>query len=152
MARSQVPAVGVVRAGLITLALPGTVVGAWLLFLPESFYSDFPGLGLSWVSALPPFNEHLLTDYGSALLGISVVLWIAAVVLERRLVQAALIVQLVQAGPHFVYHLTRFDALPAAESVANQIVLAVPVVVPLLLLFLVRSARGVEPAAAGASR
>ena len=142
MERTRMSAPGWVRAGLIFLAVPGTVVGAWLLFLPESFYRDFPGLGLHWVSALPPYNEHLLTDYGSALLGISAALWIAAAVLERRLVQAALIAQLVQAGPHFVYHLTRFDALPTVESVANQVVLAIPVVLPIVLLAMTRSARG----------
>lgn len=141
MAHSRSSAARLTRVGLIVLAVPGIVVGAWLLFLPESFYRDFPGLGFQWVSALPPFNAHLLTDYGSALLGISLVLVFAAVVLERRLVQAALLAQLVQAGPHFVYHLTRFDALPMGESIANQVVLAVPVLLPILLLPLTRRSR-----------
>ena len=124
------------RAGLILLAASNTVVGAWLLFFPGSFFSDFPGLGMHWVAALPPYNEHLLTDYGAALLGIAAALWLAARLLERRLVQGALIAQLVQGTPHFVYHLTRFDALPTAESIASQLTLAVPVALPLLLLWL----------------
>lgn len=84
---------------MVALALSNSFVGAWLLFFPGSFYRDFPGFGDHWVAALPPYNERLLTDYGGALLAIAVLLWLAARFLEQRLVQAALIVLLVQATP-----------------------------------------------------
>jgi len=40
------------------------LVGFWALLAPRSFYDDFPGGGRSWVSALPPYNEHLVRDVG----------------------------------------------------------------------------------------
>jgi len=128
----------VLRTGLILLATFNTLVGVWLLVAPDSFFRNFPGLGMHWVSVFPPYNEHALTDFGGALLGVTAVVWIAALVLERRLVQVALVAQLVQAVPHFVYHLAHLEALPTDEAIASQVTLAMPVVVPLLLLWLTR--------------
>ena len=41
---------------------PALVVGVWALVLPRSFYDDFPAAGRHWVSALGPYNEHLVRD------------------------------------------------------------------------------------------
>ena len=40
-------AAGLVRGGLALLSLQALVVGAWALFLPRSFYGDFPLPGRS---------------------------------------------------------------------------------------------------------
>jgi len=48
------------------------VVAAWILLAPKGFYDNFPGGSSHWVSALPPYNEHLERDFGAAGLGLAV--------------------------------------------------------------------------------
>jgi len=43
------------RAGLGVLAAIDTLIGGWALVLPGSFYRDFPGFGMRWVAAAPPY-------------------------------------------------------------------------------------------------
>jgi heme/copper-type cytochrome/quinol oxidase subunit 4 len=128
----------VLRVGLGVLAALDVLTGGWALIFPGSFYRDFPGLGMHWVAAAPPFNEHLLTDFGGALLGIAVALALAALIGERRLVQVVLLAALVQAVPHLIYHLTHWDMLPVGQVVVSRFSLAVPVVLALGLLWLTR--------------
>ena len=99
------------RVGLLALAVPCTVLGVWLLFSPHSFYWDFPGLGQHWVRPLGPYNEHAFSDFGGALLALSLVVWVAAWALERRLVTVALSAVLLWGTAHFVYHLMHLDVL-----------------------------------------
>ena len=110
------------------------VVGVWALALPRSFYDDFPSAGRHWVSALGPYNEHLVRDVGALNLALGALLAVAAIVLERRLVQAALAAWLVYAVPHFVFHATELDALPFLDNAANVITLGLAVLLPLVLL------------------
>ena len=42
------------RAALLLLASASLVVGVWALFVPRSFYGDFPLPGREWVSTLGP--------------------------------------------------------------------------------------------------
>jgi hypothetical protein len=58
----------------------------------------------------------------------------ALVTLERRVVQAALVASLVAGLPHLIYHLTATGPLSTADNVLSLAGLAVPVVIPLLLL------------------
>ena len=125
---------GWVRLGVSLLALPALVVGVWALVLPRSFYDDFPGAGRRWVAAFGPYNEHLVRDVGALNLALGVLLALAAFVLERRLVQAALAAWLVYAVPHFLFHVTELDALPFLDNVANVITLGLAVLLPLVLL------------------
>jgi hypothetical protein len=48
-----------VRVALAFLSLGELAVGIWALFLPRSFYEDFPSSGRDWVSTLGPYDEHL---------------------------------------------------------------------------------------------
>jgi hypothetical protein len=127
------------RAGLALVAAINTFVGAWAAIAPHSFYANlFPGLGGDWVSAVGPYDEHLVRDFGEALVAIAVLLWTAAVVGERRLVRVALVVALVQSVPHLAYHLTttgRLDPLPGITSLVS---LAVLVLLPAVLLLATR--------------
>jgi hypothetical protein len=133
----------VVRAGLVLLALGQAGPALWALLAPAGFYATFPGGGHHWVAAMPPYNHHLVTDYGSAYLGLSVMAALAAVFLERRLVQVALVSWAVSALPHLAFHV----ANPAkADNVANDVVLGLSVFTPLVLLALLRAQR---PATAG---
>jgi cytochrome bd-type quinol oxidase subunit 2 len=131
---------GLLRAGLGVLAVGDALVGGWALAMPGSFYRGFPGLGMHWVSAAPPYNEHLLVDFGAALLGIAVALALAAVAGERRVARVALIAALVQAVPHLLFHLSHQDALRGDELAVSRLALVVPVMLALALLWLSRGA------------
>lgn len=114
---AEVRSPGLIRAGLVLLAIPSIVIAAWSLISPHGFYDDFPGAGRHWVSALPPFNEHLLRDFGAANVTIALVLLGAAVFMERRLVQVAVIAFFLGALPHFIYHLTTTDHYSTSDNI-----------------------------------
>jgi hypothetical protein len=129
------------RAGLIVLAITPGVLAAWILAAPRSFYDDFPGGGREWVSALPPYNEHLLRDYGAGELGFFLLLAGAAVLLERRLVQVALLAYAASTLPHLIYHATSTEALSTTDNVLSLGGQAVTVLLPLGLLVLTTERR-----------
>lgn len=127
------------RSGLLFLAAGSILVGAWALFLPRSFYEDFPATGRHWVSSLPPYNEHLVRDVGSLNLALGVLLATAAILLGRRLVRVSLVAWLVNAVPHFVFHLTELDALSFGDALGNSVTLGIAVLLPLGLFVLAGS-------------
>jgi hypothetical protein len=126
----------ILRGGLALLAITPAIIGVWGLAAPRSFFDTFPGAGHHWVSALPPYNEHLLRDYASANLGFLVLLGFAAVVLERRLVQGALVAYAAAGIPHLAYHLTTTSSYATGDNVVSLVSLALLVVAPLYLLWL----------------
>jgi hypothetical protein len=126
------------RAGLALLALPSAVIAAWATVAPHSFYDDFPGGGRHWVSALPPYNEHLLRDFGYTNLTIALFLLGAAVFLERRLVRVALVAFVVGLLPHLGYHLTTTSHYSTGDNLASLGGFALEVVLALSLLALTR--------------
>ena len=126
------------RAGLGLLAVAAAVVGAWALLAPRSFYGDFPGGGRSWVSAVGPYNEHLVRDVGGLNLALALLLAAAAVLLERRLVIVVLVAYLVNAVPHFIFHVSHMDELSTGDQVGQTVSLALAVLLPLALLPLAR--------------
>jgi hypothetical protein len=123
-----------VRTALLLIAVTPLVVGVGTLFFPHAFYDDFPPGSRHWVDRLGPYNEHLLSDFGGALLGLTAVLLLAAWWLERRLVVAAVVGTLVQSTAHFAYHLTTTDAYSTADNVASLTGLVVNVVLSAALL------------------
>jgi hypothetical protein len=126
------------RTGLTVLAIPTVWVGIWATVAPRSFYDHFPGTS-SWVSALGPYDEHLVRDVGAFELGLLVVAIFALVTLERRVVQAALVASLVSGLPHLIYHVANTGPLSTADNVLSLTGLALPVLIPLLLLPRTRS-------------
>ena len=129
------------RAGLGLQAVATMVLGVWALLAPRSFYGDFPGGGRSWVSAVGPYNEHLIRDVGGLNLALALLLVVAAVLLERRLVIVALAAYLVNAVPHFIFHVTHMDELSTGDQVGQTVSLALAVLLPLALLPLAARAR-----------
>jgi hypothetical protein len=125
---------GWLRIGLLLLVASSLTVGLWALLAPHSFYDDFPLPGRDWVSTLGPYNEHLVRDVGSLNLALGVLLMFAAVVLERRLVQASLVAWLAYAVPHFLFHLTQIHHFSPFDNLANIGVLGLAVLLPVLLL------------------
>lgn len=104
------------RAALAIVAAVQAEVGIWGLAAPHSFYADFPGLGRHWVAPIGPYDEHLLRDYASAELGFAVLLLLAAIWFERRVVLIAGAAFLVATLPHFAYHLTTTADLPPLDN------------------------------------
>ena len=138
-----------IRVALLALAIGQGSAAIWARLAPRGFYEDFPGAGQQWVAALPPFNEHLVTDYGSAFLALSLLVAIAAVLLERRLVAIAMACWLTAAAPHFLFHLATPGNEQPGERLASLVSLAITVGVPLLVLAGLRGGRGRADAAAG---
>lgn len=130
-----------IRVTLAYVALTGAVVSVWALVAPRGFYDDFPAGPAEWVSVLPPYNEHLLRDYGSALLGLTVLAVAAAVLMERRLVQVTLLVLFAGVTPHLVYHLTTTERYSTGDNVLSLGGLALQGLLPLALLALTAGPR-----------
>jgi hypothetical protein len=124
------------RIGLLFVAAAPLVGGFWALLFPRAFYDDFPLPGSAWVSTLGPYNEHLLRDYGALNLAMAVLLLAAGILLERRLVQVALITWLVFEVPHFIFHLGQTHHFSSGSNLAQLGGLAFQILLPLILLFL----------------
>ncbi|HEU4758896.1 MAG TPA: EF-hand domain-containing protein, partial [Dehalococcoidia bacterium] len=86
------------------------------------------------VSVLPPYNEHLVRDVGGLNLAFAVLLTWAAASLDRRLLTAGLTAYLVNAVPHFIFHVTELDRLSTLDQIGETATLAAALVLPLVLL------------------
>jgi hypothetical protein len=136
---------GLIRFALIYLAVTIGWLAAWILIAPKGFYDNFPGGSTHWVSALPPYNEHLERDFGAAALGLTVLAALSALWMERRLIQAAALSLLAAGIPHLAYHLTTTEHYSTADNVGSLIGLTLDVLLPLALLYLA-SERAQRPA------
>jgi hypothetical protein len=122
------------RLGLLVLGIPQTAAGLWALVAPRDWYDTFPGGGREWLPAFGPYNEHFAIDAGVGIFAAGVLALLAAGILERRVVQVAMIGYLAWSLPHAIWHLTALDALDTDDNVINVITLAITVVGPLALL------------------
>ncbi len=127
-----------IRLALAYLAVTGAYVAVWILVAPKGFYDAFPTGPAEWVSALPPYNEHLARDFGAAGLGLVVLAALAAIWMDRRVIQAAAVAHLVSALPHLAYHLTTTERYSTADNVQSLIGLALPILISLGLLVATR--------------
>jgi hypothetical protein len=128
------------RAGLVALAILQTVVGGWALGLPRGFYQYFPLPGHRWVTMLPPYNGHLVRDYGGLCLGFALLFVIGALSLERRLVAAILASYEFFTVPHFIFHVSHLEHFPFVDAIAQTASLGLAAAVPLVLLAVLRTA------------
>lgn len=126
-----------IRAGLVMLGAGQGFAAVWALAAPRSFFDGFPVGGAHWVSALPPFNEHLIRDYGASFLAISVLALTAARLADRRVMRIALVVWIVAAAPHLFFHLAHADEPAGVEGVLSLLTLGLNVAVPAGLLALI---------------
>jgi hypothetical protein len=131
---------GLIRLALIYMAVAVGLVAAWILIAPKHFYDEFPGPS-HWASALPPYNEHLIRDFGSAGLGLAVLAGLAAVWMERRLVQAAAIALFLGSLPHAIYHATTTESYSTADNIFSLAGLYLEVLLPLAVLYLATGRR-----------
>jgi hypothetical protein len=128
---------GWIRFALIYLAVTIGWVAVWILVSPKGFYDNFPGGSTHWVSALPPYNEHLERDFGATSLALAVLAALAAFWMERRVIQAAAVALLVAGVPHLAYHLTTTEHYSTGDNIASLTGLALDALLPLALLYLV---------------
>lgn len=124
--------------GLVFLAVAQGAAGAVQLLLPRVFYDDFPTAGHPWVSLLPPYNEHLMRDVGAGTLAYVLVLGVAAVSMDRRMVRTALAANLVFSVPHLVFHASHRQHFPPVDAITQTILLSLGVIIPVVLLLFER--------------
>ena len=137
------------RFGLLLIAFAQLGATVQALVAPKSFYEDFP-FGRGWVEAYPSYNDHLIYDYGAYTLGALVALVIAAIWLDRRVVQLATASWLVSAVIHFVNHVLTADRYSTGDAVANLSGQLLFVVVPGWLLLRSRNDTAEDPGSARA--
>jgi hypothetical protein len=132
------------RVALGTLAVSALSVGAIASLAPRAFFDDFP-LGAAWVSLLPPYNEHLVTDVGGFQLAFGALFAWAAWRPARALVVPLCAGWLVSQVLHLVFHATHLDGFSAADAVAQTLALGAVVALPAAAIAL---ARGLDARAA----
>jgi hypothetical protein len=133
------------RYGLLAVAIAQLGVSLQVLLAPRSFYDDFP-FGRSWVDTHPSYNEHLLYDYGAFSLGALVGLAIAAIWLDRRVVQLAIVNWLVASSIHFTWHAIHAEDLGTGDAIANLVGLFLYIAIPGWLLVKSRERSDYAPA------
>jgi hypothetical protein len=125
------------RICLTVLTVSGAVVGLWAYFAPLNWYDNFPGLGMKWLPAFGPYNEHFAKDVGAMYLALTVLSALAFVYLSNRtllLVTAAswTVFNLL----HLSYHLTMLhmsaprDAAVSAVTLSLVLLCSVALVIP----------------------
>jgi hypothetical protein len=88
------------------LALTGGVTGVWAYAAPRHWYDTFPGLGMSWLPPLGPYNEHFVKDVGAFYLGLTALSVLATVyVANATLVKVAACAWTVFNALHLILHL-----------------------------------------------
>jgi uncharacterized membrane protein len=110
------------------------------LFTPRSFYDDFP-FGRGWVAMDGPYNEHLVRDVGSLNLAIAVLVFAALIVSTRVLARTTAIVYLVNAVPHFTYHMRHIGmrGMETSDRIGIAVSLGFAIVMPILVLLWTRN-------------
>jgi len=123
------------RLGLGYLSVVALILGLWAGAAPRSFYDNFPGLGMAWISVDGPYNEHLLRDIGALNLALSVILITAFIRLTTDLVRIAAGASLAWNVPHLIYHVFNTDGLDTLDIVLNLGGLTLSATYPILLLY-----------------
>jgi len=127
-----------VRGGLTLLGLLHLSWGIPAVLAPRWFFDTFPGFGLSWTAAYPPYNGHLMTDVGAAFVTIGVLLLVAAWLDDRRVTAVVLVGVLVFSGLHLAFHLRDHGRLHGFDLGASLASLVAGVLAPIALLLLSR--------------
>lgn len=127
-----------VRAGMIYLTVTFLSIGLWATFDTKSFYDAFPGGGHRWVAGDGPYNAHLVSDVGVGYLAVGAVLLLAAVWMERRLIQAAMVGATLHNLFHLLFHLRNAsEALDPVDRWVSNGGLGIALVLSVVVLSIV---------------
>ena len=136
-----------VRFGLAVLGLPTVLTGAWAVFAPRSWYSDYgEGVGAP-PSAFGQYNEHFVQDLGSGYLAVAAALLFAVIWPTRDAVRVALIAFVVQTVPHFVVHLIDQGQLTRGGYLGLNASLAIGLAIALWVWWMNERVEGARSAA-----
>ncbi|MGA9102804.1 hypothetical protein [Aeromicrobium sp.] len=133
------------RVALVALAIGNGATGLLARLNPHTFYDDFP-FGRGWVQADGPYNEHLVTDFGAALLAITALCLVGVWRPTRDLVIGAAVANIVLGGFHIAYHAGVTDLLSTTDNVLSFISIGLGIVLGLMLLPLSRGLPAASPA------
>ena len=125
------------RVALVALAIGNGATGLLARLDPQVFYDDFP-FGRSWVAADGPFNEHLVTDFGAALLAIAALCLVGVWWPTREVVIAAAVTNIVLGGFHIAYHAGVADLLSRTDNILSFTSIGLGIVLGLMLFPLSR--------------
>ena len=125
------------RVALVALAIGHGATGLLARLDPRVFYDDFP-FGRRWVAADGPYNEHLVTDFGAALLAIAALCLVGVWRPTREVVIAAAVANIVLGGFHIVYHAGVADLLGTTDNILSFTSIGLGIVLGVLLLPLSR--------------
>jgi hypothetical protein len=107
------------RIGFGLLALLYLAWGAWAVVAPAHFFRTFPGPGLHWTSAYPPYNQHLIFDLGATQLTLGALLLAATIVDTRPVSWLAALGAGLFGGLHFGYHALHAGMMGGADRVLS---------------------------------
>ncbi|ONI91681.1 hypothetical protein ALI22I_07315 [Saccharothrix sp. ALI-22-I] len=127
------------RTGIVLLALWQAGPALWAVVSPDGFFGAFPTPDHAWVRLFPPYNEHLVRDFGLALAQFVPVAAVCVKWPEPVFVRAVLIGSLLFSVPHMVYH--EMHVVRADDLVWQRLSLWFPIVLAGWLLYLTRSSR-----------
>ena len=132
---------GALRGWTMALGWGGLIQGGWAYFWPNSFYEDFPVDGAAWVSTLGPFDDHLITDIGAALLGLGAVALVAAFRGDVAAIRAVASGFVMFGVAHLGFHLGELDHFSPASATAQVATLVALVLIPAALVSMTRRSR-----------
>ena len=127
----------IARVSLWYLAANAAITGLPAAFAPRAFYDDFP-FGAAWVSMLPPYNQHLVSDVGGFYLAFALLFAWAAVTLQQSLVLPLCVCWALAALIHFGYHVAHLDGWDLGDAVAQTVALGLALVLPVVAAMAVR--------------
>ncbi|OHU21252.1 hypothetical protein BKG76_11285 [Mycobacteroides franklinii] len=114
------------RIGLAILTASGAFVGLWAYLAPVHWYNTFPGLGMRWLPAFGPYNEHFAKDVGAMYLALTVVGALAYIYRSNRtLVVVAAAGWTVFNLLHLIYHLTMLHMYGPRDAIVSVTLLSV---------------------------
>jgi hypothetical protein len=127
------------RSALALLGVGGAATGVWAYVAPCHWYHNFPGLGMSWLPQLGPYNEHLAKDVGAMFLAMAALTAVTFIlVANQTLVRVTALMWLVFNTLHCIYHLSMLQMYNTRDATLNAILLPMLVLAAAALLSPVR--------------